>query len=62
MQLGLYDSRTTYLLSCATTTRYRYSDLGERFWKQTGTGVATYYALDGTTTLGAFTEAGTLRQ
>ena len=37
------------------TTQYRYTDAGQRYYKKTGTGNATYYALDGDRVMGTFT-------
>jgi len=37
------------------TTNYQYTDAGQRYYKKTGTGNATFYALDGDQVMGTFT-------
>jgi len=42
------------------TTQYRYTDAGQRYYKKTGTGNATYYALDGDQVMGTLNATGAI--
>jgi len=45
----------------STTTNYRYSDGGQRYWKKTDGNAGEYYALDGAVKVGVFSDAGALK-
>ena len=57
-----YQDRPLWLWQGGNQTKYRYDEAGNRISKQTGTGDAEYYLLDGATTVAVFTatNAGTI--